>query len=60
MVSYSFTDGAYGDYSENFFLAAATAGVNLFGMIDISYTLRTNFENVSHKVSLGYTYRFFN
>ena len=55
MVSYKFSDG---EYSENFFLAALTAGINLFDMIDISYTCRTNFTNVSHKVSVGYTYRF--
>ena len=57
MVSYSFPDR---DYSENFFLGAATAGMNLFDRIDISYTCRTNFEHMSHKVAIGYTYRFFN
>ena len=57
MVSYSLPEG---DYSENIFAAAAIMGVNLLDMIDISYTLRTNFQNASHKVSVGYTYRFWN
>ena len=56
IVSYKFD--AEGDTSDYFPAAAATAGVNLFNMIDISYTFRTNFKGVSHKVSAGYTYRF--
>ena len=55
MVSYTFPGG---DHSENIFAGAVTAGVNFLDMIDISYTLRTNFKNISNKVSLGYTYRF--
>ncbi|MCL2247355.1 MAG: CsgG/HfaB family protein [Lentimicrobiaceae bacterium] len=39
-------------------LADAIAGVNLIDMIDISYTLRTNFAKVTNKFSIGYTYRF--
>jgi len=27
-------------------------------MIDISYTFKTNFENIGHKVSVGYIFRF--
>ena len=34
------------------------AGINLFDMIDISYTFRTNLKKPSNKLSLGYTYRF--
>ena len=34
------------------------AGLNLFGMIDLSYTFRTDFKNTGNKVSVGYTYRF--
>ena len=34
-----------------------TAGV-LIGNIDISYTLRTNFESANNKLSVGYVYRF--
>jgi hypothetical protein len=33
-------------------------GVNILDIIDVSYTLRTNFSGVNHKVSVGYTYRF--
>ena len=54
-VSYSIKDRRY---QENSFLAAITAGVDLLDMIDISYTLRTNFMGISSKVSVGYSYRF--
>jgi len=47
-----------GPLVESFMLAAATADVYLFNMIDISYTLRTNFTGFSHKISAGYVYRF--
>jgi len=33
-------------------------GILLFDFLDISYTLRTNFEWASSKLSLGYSYRF--
>jgi len=33
-------------------------GFNLFNMIDISYTLRTNFKSANSKLSFGYVYRF--
>ena len=56
MVSYDLTDD--GKYTGNFMLGAVTAGVNFLDMIDVSYTLRTNFSARSHKVSVGYTYRF--
>jgi len=56
MVSYNFTNE--GKYTENFMLGAVTAGVNFLDMIDVSYTLKTNFSARSHKVSVGYTYRF--
>jgi len=45
-------------YSLNLFAADAFAGVNLFNMLDISYTLRTNFDVANHKFAVGYTYRF--
>jgi hypothetical protein len=38
--------------------ADVVTGVNLFDMVDISYTLRSNFKVASNKVSIGYTYRF--
>ena len=40
------------------FAAGVTAGLNLFSVLDISYTFRTDFNNVGHKVSVGYIYRF--
>jgi hypothetical protein len=42
----------------NTFAMSFTVGVNLIDAFDISYTLRTNFENASNKISIGYTYRF--
>jgi len=47
-----------GNYSDNTPVAAVTVGINLINMIDISYTLRTNFSGTSHKLSAGYVYRF--
>jgi hypothetical protein len=38
--------------------ADAVTGINLFNVLDISYTLHTNFGSVSNKFSVGYTYRF--
>ena len=35
-----------------------TAGINLFNMIKISYTVRTNFISASNKLSIGFFYRF--
>ena len=54
-VSYKMNEG---EYHGNFFLASINAGVNFLNMIDISYTLRTNFSGISHKASVGYIYRF--
>jgi len=56
MVSYTFEKES--GYSENFPAASVIAGMNLFNMIDISYTARTNFKALMHKASVGYTYRF--
>ena len=56
IVSYKFEGGT--DYSENFGLMAFTAGFNILSMFDISFTLRTNFEGLSNKLSVGYVYRF--
>ncbi|MCL2801210.1 MAG: hypothetical protein FWD28_05590 [Treponema sp.] len=52
---YHFEDGKadISVYGINFFL-----GINLFDMINISYTFRTNFDNSSNKLSIGYVYRF--
>ena len=58
MVSYKFDDAGNSDYSENFLAASATAGMNFFNMINVSYTMKTNFTGLMHKASVGYTYRF--
>ena len=42
----------------NTFIIDATVGGNIFSIIDVSYTFKTNFKNIGHKVSVGYTYRF--
>ena len=39
-------------------VVAVTTGVNVLNMLDVSWSLRTNFSGVSQKVSAGYTYRF--
>jgi len=54
-ANYNFPEGKI---SDNTFALDAVAGINLFNMIDISYTFRTNFKNMLNKVSVGYTYRF--
>ena len=54
-ANYSFQNG---QITESSFAFDAVAGINLFDMIDISYTLRTDFGNMVSKVSVGYTYRF--
>ena len=54
-ADYKFSDV---DAPLNTFAMDAVAGINLFDMLNISYTLRTNFKAVSNKVSVGYTYRF--
>ena len=40
------------------FALDTVAGVNLFDMLDVSYTFRTDFKNASNKISVGYSYRF--
>ena len=55
IVSYQLDEG---QWSEHIAVAAFTAGVNLFDMIDVSWTLRTNFSGISQKVSAGWIYRF--
>ena len=33
------------------------AGISIIDVIDISYTFRTSFKEVNHKISFGYTFR---
>jgi hypothetical protein len=35
-----------------------TTGIILWNILDISYTLRTDFKSANNKMSIGYTYRF--
>jgi hypothetical protein len=44
--------------SKNIFIADFTTGINFFKYFNISYTLRTDFNSVSNKISAGVTYRF--
>lgn len=55
LSEYAFSDGTAQIQT---FALDLTAGINIFGFIDISYTLRTNFEGFSNKLSAGYVYRF--
>ena len=58
----SYTSATYGfpegDLDMTTFAADVVVGVNFLDMIDVSYTFRTDFENASNKLSIGYTYRF--
>ena len=54
----TYTFSVEGELPINTFAIDAVAGINLFDMLDISYTFRTDFKNASNKVSVGYTYRF--
>jgi hypothetical protein len=40
------------------FTLDVTTGIVLWNMLDISYTLRTDFKSANNKVSISYTYRF--
>jgi hypothetical protein len=53
--TYTFPEG---DVPRTVPAASVTAGVNILDMIDVSYTLRTDFKSAGHKISVGYTYRF--
>ena len=47
-----------GNTADNVFTANVIAGANILNFLDISYTLRTDFKGVSHKLAVGYVYRF--
>jgi len=59
IANYKFPEG---DIRKDIFTANITAGVNLLNFLDISYTLRAapwiDIKSMSHKVSVGYVYRF--
>jgi len=54
--SYKFSHGGKADLG--FFAANFTIGVNIINAINIEYSLRTDFKAISHKVAVGYVYRF--
>jgi len=47
-----------GEKSVDTYVIDIVVGGNLFSIIDVSYTLKTNFDILGHKVSVGYIYRF--
>ena len=55
-ANYKFKD--VGEISDTTIAANLVIGLNLFDMIDISYTLRTNIKSADNKLSIGYVYRF--
>jgi len=55
MANYNFPEGLL---SLNTFAAGISAGVNIFDMINVSYTFRTDFKGAEHRISAGYFYRF--
>jgi len=56
IASYTFeTAGKIGNTT---FAMNIVTGFNLFNMIDLSYTVRTDFKSVNNKLSVGYVYRF--
>ena len=42
----------------NTFAMNIVTGFNIFDMVDISYTLRTDFKSLDNKLAVGYVYRF--
>jgi len=49
---------SYGKAELKIWGADLTTGINLFNTFNICYTLKTNFSSASHKVAVGYVYRF--
>jgi len=45
-------------HSIRMFAANFTIGFNIRNFIDISYTMRTNFDTASNKIAVGFSYRF--
>ena len=53
---YTFPDGKTSQ--DNFFTASIVTGFNIGNFLDISYTLRTNFAEISGKAAVGACFRF--
>jgi TolB-like protein len=45
-------------HSGRYWAVDVTSGFNLWNVLNISYTMRTNFSSANHKASVGFTYRF--
>ena len=43
----------------NIFAFDVTAGINLWNLLNVSYTLRTDLNSLNNKISLGVIYRFY-
>jgi hypothetical protein len=55
LANYNYSTG---EVPVNIFAMDFITGFNIGDVFNISYTLRTNFNRASHKVLVGYTYRF--
>ena len=55
IANYNFLEGKM---TKTLWAAHFVTGINIARMIDLSYTVQTNFNTVSHKLSVGYVYRF--
>ena len=55
---YGYYKYSYGDMNLYFVPANFSAGINLFDCFNITYTLKTDFSMVSHKIAVGIIYRF--
>jgi hypothetical protein len=53
----TYQDGRDSD-SIRIIVADGIIGANIMNFLDISYTLRTTFNSLTNKFSMGYTYRF--
>ena len=53
---YKFDEGT--EYSFNSMAMNFVTGFNIAGWLDVSYTMRTNFDFANSKLSVGYVYRF--
>ena len=45
-------------FVNNSFAAIVSTGLTILNIINVSYTLQTNFKDIGNKVSVGYAYRF--
>jgi len=55
IAEYTFPEG---NVPVSAFAINAITGFNIASVLDISYTMRTDFASAGGKLSVGYTYRF--